>query len=77
MAGMISSWESAQPALHVLPDNTVIGHEGAYYSHTSPLYKNKLDKAGSFPLKTRNPAIDDAAQCAHLYQMSHQMFGSI
>ena len=75
MAGMISSWESAQPALHVLLDDDVIGTEGAYYSQTSPLYKNKADKAGGFPLDTRNPAIEDADLCRRLYQVSCVMVG--
>jgi NAD(P)-dependent dehydrogenase (short-subunit alcohol dehydrogenase family) len=75
MAGMISSWESAQPALHVLLDDDVIGHEGVYYSQVSPLYKNKADKAGGFPLPTRNPAIDDTAQCQRLYDVSRDLVG--
>lgn len=75
MAGMISSWESAQPALHILLDDTVLGHEGAYYSQVSPLYKNKADKAGGFPMQTRNPAIADTAQCKRLYDVSRQLVG--
>ena len=75
MAGMISSWESAQPALHILLDDGVIGYEGAYYSQVSPLYKTKADKGGGFPLTTRNKAIDDEAQCERLYHMSQEMVG--
>lgn len=75
MAGMISSWESAQPALHVLLDDDVVGREGAYFSQVSPLYKTKADKTGGFPLRTRNKAIDDEAQCERLYHMSKTMVG--
>lgn len=54
-----SNWASAQTSLHVLLNDDVPNHSGAYFSQSSVLYRDRECRDGGWPMETPNPNARD------------------
>ena len=61
-----SNEDSAQTSLHVLLSDDAPNHNGAYFSQSSVLYRDKGAKNGGWPMKSPNPN-------AHDMDMAHKL----
>ena len=70
-----SSEESAQTSLHVMLNDDVPKHSGAYFSQHSYLYSDKECKKGGWPMESPNPNARDLAKAKALVEVSRKIVG--
>lgn len=61
-----SNEDSAQTSLHVLLSDQAPNHNGAYFSQSSILYKDKGAKDGGWPMVSPNPNARDMVMARKL-----------
>ncbi|MEM9203625.1 MAG: SDR family NAD(P)-dependent oxidoreductase [Actinomycetota bacterium] len=70
-----SNEESAQTSLHCLISDAALEHDGAYFSQSSVLYRDKHCKNGGWPLETPNPHARDMNVARELVALSYDVVG--
>ena len=70
-----SNEESAQTSLHCLLSDEAPNHNGAYFSQSSVLYRDKECRDGGWPLKSPNPNAHDMDTARKLVRMTYGMVG--
>jgi len=70
-----SNEESAQTTLHCLVSDDAVNHNGAYFSQSSVLYRDKQCRNGGWPMETPNPNADDMDAARRLVDMSYGLVG--
>jgi len=70
-----SNEESAQTTLHCLISDDAPNHNGAYFSQSSVLYRDKGTKDGGWPMETPNPNAKDMDKARKLVAMSYELVG--
>ena len=70
-----SNWAAAQTSLHVLINDDVPNHNGAYYSQSSVLYRDKECRDGGWPMQTPNPNARDMDTARALVTKTRGMVG--
>lgn len=70
-----SNWASAQTSLHVLLNEDVPKHSGAYFSQSSVLYRDKECRNGGWPMETPNPNARDMEIARKLVSKTREMVG--
>ncbi|MGV6804437.1 MAG: SDR family NAD(P)-dependent oxidoreductase [Ruegeria sp.] len=70
-----SNWASAQTSLHVLLNDDVPNHSGAYYSQHSVLYRDPECRKGGWPMETPNPNARNMHTARALVAKTREMVG--
>ncbi len=70
-----SNEESAQATLHCLISDDAPNHDGAYFSQSSVLYRDKACRNGGWPMETPNPHARDLETASELVAMSYDIVG--
>ena len=70
-----SNEESAQTSLHCLISDEALEHNGAYFSQSSVLYRDKDCVNGGWPLESPNPNARDDAKAAELVVVGRKIVG--
>ena len=70
-----SNWASAQTSLHVLLNDDVPNHPGAYFSQSSVLYRDKECRDGGWPMASPNPNANDLAKAQRLVAEARALVG--
>lgn len=70
-----SNRASAQTSLHVLLNDEVPNHSGAYFSQSSVLYRDKECRDGGWPMKTPNPNARDIDIARSLVTKTRDLVG--
>jgi len=70
-----SNEESAQTSLHCLISDDALNHNGAYFSQSSVLYRDKECKDGGWPMETPNPNAKDMDKARKLVAISADLVG--
>lgn len=70
-----SSEESAQTSLHVMLNDDVMEHSGAYFSQHSYLYSDKECRPGGWPMESPNPNAKDLEMAKKLVEKTRKMVG--
>lgn len=67
--------DSAQTSLHVLLSDDAPNHNGAYFSQSSVLYRDKGTKNGGWPMKSPNPNAHDMDMARNLVAHGREAVG--
>lgn len=70
-----SNEESAQTSLHCLLSDDAPRHNGAYFSQSSVLYRDRECRAGGWPLESPNPNARDDAKAVRLVETGRKIVG--
>lgn len=70
-----SNVDSAQTSLHVLLSDDAPKHNGAYFSQSSVLYRDRGTKNGGWPMKSPNPNAHDMDMAGKLVAKARQQVG--
>jgi len=70
-----SNEESAQTSLHCLLSDEALEHNGAYFSQSSVLYRDRECKAGGWPLESPNPNARNDMKAAKLVEAGRKIVG--
>ena len=70
-----SNWASAQTSLHVLLNDDVSNHSGAYFSQSSVLYRDKDCREGGWPMQTPNPNARNLETARKLVKKARELVG--
>lgn len=70
-----SNEESAQTTLHCLLSDDAPNHDGAYFSQSSVLYRDKGCRNGGWPMETPNPNANDLSIATALVEASYGIVG--
>jgi len=70
-----SNEESAQTSLHCLLSDDAPRHNGAYFSQSSVLYRDKECQAGGWPMESPNPNARNLDKAMKLVARSYQIVG--
>jgi len=70
-----SNEEGAQTTLHVLLSDDAAEHNGAYFSQSSVLYRDKGCKDGGWPLESPNPNAHDMDTARKLVDVTSELVG--
>lgn len=70
-----SNEESAQTSLHCLISDDARKHNGAYFSQSSVLYRDKECKEGGWPMKSPNPNAHDMETAKKLVEQARALVG--
>lgn len=70
-----SNWASAQTSLHVLLSDDAPNHNGAYFSQSSVLYRDKECRDGGWPMKSPNPNAHDLEKARRLVAHCAELVG--
>lgn len=70
-----SNRASAQTSLHVLLNDEVPNHSGAYFSQSSVLYRDKECRDGGWPMETPNPNARDIDIARSLVTKTRDLVG--
>ena len=70
-----SNWASAQTSLHILLNEDVPNHNGAYYSQSSVLYRDPGTKDGGWPMTSPNPHAHDMDMARKLVALARRKTG--
>lgn len=70
-----SNWASAQTSLHVLLNDDVPNHSGAYFSQHSVLYRDTECRKGGWPMETPNPNARNMDTARALVAKTREMVG--
>ena len=71
----VSNEDSAQTSLHVLLSDQAPNHNGAYFSQSSILYKDKGTKDGGWPMVSPNPNARDIVMARKLTAKVKEQLG--
>ena len=74
MAGMTNPTIGSQTTLHCLIDERVNDKSGSFFSQVG-IYKDKVSRAGGWPMESPNSLVYNDALCEELFKVSCSMVG--